>query len=204
MSARVDFYFDVVCPYAYLAHTQIERICEGAELRWKPILLGGLFRVIGAGDGPAPTMPAAKARLNLLDMQRWADRWAVALTMPAGHPRRTVLAMRAILASGDVPRAAKELFRRYWRDGLDVADEGVVTDALDAAGFDGAAVVARAQTQETKDALRAAVDEAAEAGAFGVPTFVVHRADRDPELIWGQDRLGFVRAAIEGRLGGEA
>jgi 2-hydroxychromene-2-carboxylate isomerase len=201
MSAKVDFYFDVVCPYAYLAHTQVERVCAGAELVWKPILLGGLFRVIGAGDGPMPGMPATKARLNLLDMHRWAARDNVPLNMPNAHPRRTVLAMRAILASGDVPRAAKELFRRYWRDGLDVSNPDVVADALDSAGFDGRAVVDRAEDPEIKRALRDAVDEAAAAGAFGVPTFVVHRPGADPELIWGQDRLHFVTAAIEGRLG---
>lgn len=200
MSARVDFYFDVVCPYAYLAHTQIERVAEGADLVYKPILLGGLFRVIGAGDGPMPGMAASKARLNLIDMHRWADRFQVPLRMPNAHPRRTVLAMRAILASGDVPRAAKELFRRYWRDGLDLANEEVVADALDSAGFDGRAVVARAGEPSIKDALRAAVDEAAEAGAFGVPTFVIHREGATPALVWGQDRLHFVSAAIEGRL----
>jgi len=48
--ATVAFYFDVVCPYAYLAHTQIEQLCEriGADLQWQPILLGGLFKTIGA------------------------------------------------------------------------------------------------------------------------------------------------------------
>ena len=131
--STVDFYFDVVCPYAYLAHTQVEAVCEraGAKLRWVPILLGGLFREVGAGEGPMSTMAEAKARLNVLDMQRWAEHWSVPLTLPEAHPRRTVLAMRAIIASGDVPRAASALFRRYWRDGLDVADDKLLLEVLD-------------------------------------------------------------------------
>jgi 2-hydroxychromene-2-carboxylate isomerase len=198
----VDFYFDVVCPYAYLAHTQIEALCRehGAELCWRPILLGGLFRVIGAGEGPNATMSPAKARLNLIDMQRWAAAWEVPLVMPRGHPRRTVLAMRAIIASSDVAQSAKALFRRYWVDGLDVSDESVVRDALDAAGLDGAEAVRRAADPAIKEALVRAVDEAAAAGAFGVPTFVVRREGEAPSLVWGQDRLHFVRAAIDGSL----
>ena len=202
MNATVDFYFDVVCPYAYLAHTQVERLCEthGAELRWRPILLGGLFRTIGAGDGPMPGMAESKARLNLLDMQRWADLWEVPFSMPESHPNRTVLAMRCVLASGDVPRAAKALYRAYWERGLDCSDPAVVEASLSDAGFDGAALTAQAEQPETKQALRDAVDEAARVGAFGVPTFVITRPDREPTLVWGQDRLDFVAKAIEGTL----
>jgi 2-hydroxychromene-2-carboxylate isomerase len=192
--AHVDFYFDVVCPYAYLAHTQIESFCHAARLSWKPILLGGLFRSIGAGDGPMPNMPEAKRAMNWLDMHRWAEHWNVPLVMPADHPRRTVLAMRTILAANDTARAAKALFRAYWCEGSDVSEEAVVARALDAAGFDGAALVERAPA--LKDELRHRTDEAAAAGAFGVPTFLVHREGHDPELIWGQDRLMFVEKLL--------
>lgn len=202
MNATVDFYFDVVCPYAYLAHGQIEGLCErhGATLRWRPILLGGLFRTVGAGDGPMPAMAASKARLNELDMRRWADLWRVPFTMPAGHPNRTVLAMRCVLASDDVPRAAKALFAAYWGEGRDCSKPEVVRQALDGAGLNGVALLAAAERPATKQALRDAVDEAAAVGAFGVPTFLVRRPDGEPALVWGQDRLDFVGAAIDGTL----
>jgi 2-hydroxychromene-2-carboxylate isomerase len=199
MTVRVDFIFDVVCPYAYLAHTQVEQVCEGVELNWHPILLGGLFRVIDAGDGPMPGMPPSKAELNRRDMFRWAEHWEVPLEMPKDHPRRSVLAMRCVIASGEVPRAAKALFGAYWGQGRDVADDSVVRVALDDAGFDGAALVAAASEPDTKQKLRDNTDAAAAAGAFGVPTFVVHASGQGtdgPELIWGQDRLHFVTDAI--------
>ncbi len=197
MSCRVDFHFDVVCPYAYLAHTQIEALCQrvAAELRWRPLLLGGVFQSIGAGNGPLAGMAAAKAAMNLRDMYRWAEHWGVPLSMPSGHPNRTVLAMRAIVAADDVARAAKALFVRYWRDGLDVSDPEVVRDALDAAGLPGEQLVSAADTPACKQALRDASDDAVRAGIFGVPSFVVHRDGREPELIWGQDRLHFVEKA---------
>ena len=70
---RVELYYDFSCPYAYLANTQVEALCErtGAELVWRPMLLGGVFRAIGRADGPV--LSPAKARLNVLDMHRWAD-----------------------------------------------------------------------------------------------------------------------------------
>jgi 2-hydroxychromene-2-carboxylate isomerase len=195
----VDFYFDVVCPYAYLAHTQIEALCRRTEvgLRWRPILLGGLFREVrGVGEGPMASMSAARARLNLLDMQRWAEHWDVPLVMPASHPNRTVLAMRTIVASDDVPRAAKALFAAYWAQGRDLSDPAEVSRALDGADFDGNALVAAAERPDIKLRLRERTDEAVAAGAFGVPSFVVRGTDADSDLLWGQDRLQFLEAAM--------
>lgn len=188
-------FYDIVCPYAYLASTQIEALAAraGAELVWKPFLLGGVFRAIGAPDRPAETMSAAKARHNLLDMHRWAEHWAVPLRMPMEHPRRTVLALRALLAAGDAPRprATHALFRAYWVDGLDVARPEVVRDVLQGVGLDGAACVAAADTPAIKDALRVLTDEATARGVFGAPAFFV-----GDELYWGQDRMQFVERAL--------
>src|SRR6185503_12473862 len=79
MSQRFTFYYDVVCPYAYLASTQIEAAAAraGGEIEWVPVLLGGIFRAIGQADVPAARMPAAKQHLNLLDMKRYADYYGV-------------------------------------------------------------------------------------------------------------------------------
>jgi len=199
---RVELFYDVVCPYAYLGHTQIEALCERmhAALVWKPFLLGGVFRAIGTPDVPADSMPESKARLNRLDMDRWAAHFGVPLRMPANHPRRTVLAMRAILASGDFPKASKALFRAYWVEARDVSQPEVVREALDGAGLDGAKCVEAASEPKIKDELRERTAEAASLGLFGVPAFLV-TGDGEaakPQLFWGQDRLHFVERALEG------
>lgn len=197
---QVDFYYDFSCPYAYLAHTQIEQLCEraGATLVWRPFLLGGVFRAIGAPMVPAETMPAAKSRLNDLDMVRWADHFGVPLNRPASHPNRTVLALRAAIASGDIPRASKAMFRAYWDRGLDISRPEVVRAALDEAGFDSAEILRRVEEPAVKDDLKARTDAAISAGVFGAPTFVVTAPGSSGDLLWGQDRLLFVEKALGG------
>lgn len=188
---EIRFFYDFVCPYAYLASTQIEAVAAaaGGYVTYQPMLLGGVFRAIGAPD--SPPMPPSKARLNDLDMERWAKRLGVPLVRPEGHPRRTVLALRAALATSDLRAATKALFGAYFRDGQDLEDPKVVAGALDGAGLDGAAAVDAAGTQAMKDELRHRTDEAVALGIFGAPTCVV-----GGELFWGQDRLDFVRHAV--------
>ncbi len=191
----VEFHYDLVCPYAYLASTQIEALAERSEatIEWRPFLLGGVFRAIGAADDPNAAMPKAKAEHNRRDMERWAAHFGVPLTMPAEHPRRTVLSLRALLAAGEEarPAATHALFAAYWARGEDVTDPEVVARVLTDAGVDGEACLERASHQAIKDELRSRTDEAAAAGVFGAPTFIV-----DGELFWGQDRLHFVEAAL--------
>ncbi len=178
------FYYDVVCPYAYLASTRIERLaarCD-ATVRWVPILLGGVLKAAGGPTDPNRVMSAARARMNLVDMHRYADHWAVTLNLPAEHPRRTVEAMRLLVGCPLEKRVmlTQELFRAYWVRGLDVSDRAVLDTIAELYRVDPAVI----DSAEAKQALYDSTAEASEAGVFGVPSFVV-----DGELIWGQDRM---------------
>ena len=199
---RVDFFYDFSCPYAYLAHTQIEAVCAraGAELCWRPMLLGGVFQAVGTVQVPFAVMSTAKARHNAFDMMRWADHFDVPLTIPATHPNRTVLALRALLAADEaaIPRASKALFAAYWVLGRDVAQPAVVREALDSVGLDGSALLVRADDPAIKAALRTRTDEAIARGVFGAPAFVVTAPGVAGDLFWGQDRLDFVEKALGG------
>jgi 2-hydroxychromene-2-carboxylate isomerase len=187
----IELYYDFSCPYAYLASTQIRQLAEraGAELVYKPFLLGGVLKALGAPDvtGIGP----ARARVNGLDMHRWADHWGVVLSMPPGHPNRTVLALRAALASEDLERASHALFSAYWAEGKDLSDPAVVSGALSCAGFDGEKLLIRAEHEDVKRELHARTDEAIARGVFGAPTCFVAG-----EKFWGQDRLDFVARAL--------
>jgi 2-hydroxychromene-2-carboxylate isomerase len=191
---EVEFWYDVVCPYAYLASTQIERVAKdaGARVVYSPFLLGGVFRALGVPDDVNAAMPEAKRRHNARDMRRWAEWLDVPLSVPPEHPRSTVLALRSILACGEAhfASASHALFRAYWVHGLDVNDPEIVREVLDANDLHGPAVD-RANDPEIKSELRTRTERAVERGVFGAPTFFV-----DGELFWGQDRLDFVARAL--------
>jgi 2-hydroxychromene-2-carboxylate isomerase len=192
---EVEFWYDIVCPYAYLGSTQVERVAReaGATVRWEPFLLGGLFRALDVPTNLAASISEAKRRYNARDLERWADWLGVPLRVPPEHPRRTVLALRALLAAGEAGRVAAThaLYRAYWVQGRDVADPSVVRAVFDEAGLDGEACVARASRPEIKDELHRRTRRAVERGVFGAPTFFVGDA-----MFWGQDRLNFVARAL--------
>jgi 2-hydroxychromene-2-carboxylate isomerase len=193
------FYFDVVCPYAYLAFTQIERVARegGANLHYRPVLLGGLFKSIGSAQRPVDHMPPEKVRMNAIDLSRWASLRGVKVEWPAGHPRRSVEAMRLCTAARSDEKllvaVAGDLYRSYWGSGSDIADRQFLDEVARRHGIDPAAI----DSDDAKNQLRATTDEALAAGAFGVPTFVVVRGERR-DMFWGQDRLHFVEKALSG------
>lgn len=196
MADSFDFWFDFSCPYAYLASTQVEALASrvGAEMRAKPMLLGGVFRAVEQPQNLAATLKPAKALHMRDDLRRFAARWDVPLVFPAGHPIRTVTALRCLLVVGaPYMPLAHAFFRAYWVDGVDLSSDAGVASVLTREGHDAAAVLERTQHPEFKDALRALTDEAIEAGVFGAPACVV-----DGEVFWGQDRLQDVERALGG------
>jgi 2-hydroxychromene-2-carboxylate isomerase len=193
----LDFWFDYSCPYAYLASTQVEALASrtGARLVYRPMLLGGVFAANGTPQKLFATLSPAKASHNARDLQRWADLWGVPLTMPAGHPLRTVEALRATVASGVDPRVVHGFYRAYWIDGRGPSEDATLRDVLGAAGHDPATVLASITTPEAKDDLRRRTDEAIALGIFGAPAFVVD----GQRMYWGQDRMHFVERDLRGR-----
>jgi 2-hydroxychromene-2-carboxylate isomerase len=190
----LDFWFDYSCPYAYLGSTQVEALAAraGAALRYCPMLLGGVFRAVHTPQNLSEVLSPAKKRHNGLDMLRWAEVFGVPLHMPAGHPFRTVEALRATLATGIDPKVVHGFYCAYWIDGRAPSEEATMRDVLSAAGHDPGAVLSRLDA--FKDDLRVRTDRAIALGIFGAPAFVV---DGD-QLFWGQDRLLFVEKALAG------
>lgn len=192
----LEFWFDFSCPYAYVASTRVEALARrvSARLEVRPMLLGGVFKARGTPQNLSETLAPAKARHNLADMQRQARAAGVPLVVPAGHPLRTVEALRAVLAAGEpfMPLAHR-FYRAYWAEGRDIGRREVVAAVVGEAGLDVEEVLARAGSEEVKAELRRRTDEAVARGIFGVPTMFVGE-----DLYWGADRLDMVEAALGG------
>jgi 2-hydroxychromene-2-carboxylate isomerase len=192
----VDFYFDYISPYAYLAAVEIPALCKrhGAELRLHPVLFAGLLGHWGQ-RGPAEIPP--KAMHTIRDVLRSALLSGTPCTMPKHHPFNPLVALRASLpqvAGDDQLRVMQSIFDMGWRRGGDLGSDDEIRAALDAAGLDGAALLAAGASPECKQALRHETDEAIARGVFGVPTMIV--AD---ELFWGYDQLRFLELYLQGQ-----
>ncbi len=197
----LELWFDFSCPYAYLASRRAPKL--GTAIDWRPMLLGGIFRGLGTGDGPMATLSPAKAAHNLHDMHRWADLFGEPFRMPAGHPMRTVRALRVLLAlpRDRWPGAIEAIFAAYWQRGEDVAQDDVIAGAVRGSGVPADDVVAalrRAGDPDIKEELRRRTDEALALGIFGAPAWIARREGREPILVWGQDRMPWIEAILAG------
>ncbi|MDH4565305.1 2-hydroxychromene-2-carboxylate isomerase [Pseudomonas sp. BN414] len=195
MTKTVEFFFDLGSPASYLAWTQLPGICArtGATLRYRPMLLGGVFQATG---NASPAAVPAKARHTMIDMQRFARRYEVPMHFNPFFPINTLTLMRAAIGvqMRQPERFAAYLnamFRALWQDKRNLGDPAVLASVLQEAGFDPQALLALVGDQEVKDALKAATEEAVKRGVFGAPTCFVGE-----EMYFGQDRLDFVEEAL--------
>lgn len=192
---KITFYYDIVCPYAYIASQRIRAVAArcGATVVWTPVLLGGIYKSIDAPQVPSQTWSAAKARLGALDLHRQADYHGVSLRFPAEHPRRSVSAMRLLVGVEGPEREALShaLYQAYWVDGADISDRGVLDEIARRHGVDPAII----DSPQTRAALFETTAAAVADGAFGVPSMVV-----DGVMWWGQDRLHLVEHALTGGM----
>jgi 2-hydroxychromene-2-carboxylate isomerase len=191
----VEFYFDFGSPAAYLAWTQLPRICAeaGATLVFKPMLLGGVFQATG-NQSPAAVRP--KGRYVRHDLERHAHRYGVPFAFNPHFPINTLLLMRGATAMQmHEPERfgafVAAVYRAIWVEGRNLNDPAVVGEVLQAAGFDAATMLARTAEPAVKDRLKDVTQEAIDRGVFGAPTMFV-----GDQMYWGQDRLDFVQEAL--------
>lgn len=189
MADPIEFWFDFVSPYGYVASERIEAIAAkaGRKLIWRPFLLGAIFKVSGAQ--PLTQLPAMKSDYSKHDFERSARQFGIPYKMPPGFPASTVGAARCYYWAElrDAAKAANfvhRCYRGYFADGRDISKVDVVADIAAASGFPREEALAGMNDQVIKDRLKAVVDEAIQRGIFGSPFIVV-----DGEKFWGADRL---------------
>ena len=196
----LEFWFDYASPYAYLAAAQIPALAArtGSPLRWRPLLLGALFRAVGQADVPLFAMNPARQAYQGVELSRAARWWGTPFRFNPHFPLRTVLPLRLTLAAEAAGHAPGPLilatFRAAWAEERDIAQPDTLAALLAACRLP-ADLLDQAATQ--KDALFAANAEAQARGVFGVPTCFVRTPARD-WMFWGQDRLGPVESCLRG------
>ena len=189
MNSPIDFYFDFLSPYGYLAATQIEDIAAryDREAEWYPFLLGVTVMNV-MGMKPIMETPL-KSDYALIDRPRMAKLLGVKLVIPDMEGVNSVAASRAYYWQREkdpalATKLALRLFRRLWVDGKDITEAEAVIEEAEALGIDGAALSEGLKDSRVKALLRDAVDKAVARKVFGAPYFIV-----DDEPIWGLDRL---------------
>ena len=195
MPKTVEFFFDFGSPTSYLAWTQLPRLAAqaGAQLLWRPMLLGGVFKATG---NASPVMVPAKGRWMQQDMARWARRHGVPLVMNPHFPINTLTLMRGaaglqLRQPADFERYVETVYRAMWEAPCNMGDPAVLSQVLQRAGFDVEALLALVNDAEVKARLVANTEEAVARGVFGAPTMFVGE-----QMFFGQDRLDFVREAL--------
>ncbi len=197
--APVDFYFEFSSPYGYIASQLAEDFEKriGRELRWRPMLLGPVFKL--TGQAPLIEVPM-KGEYSKKDFPRSARMHKVPYKHPSKFPIGTVGALRAFYWVWDrdpmrARKLAKALYKAYFADGIDISAPQAVIDIAKQVGVDAAALAAALEDPALKDRAKREVEGAIAAGVFGSPFFIV-----DGEPFWGVDRMPMVEDWI--RTGG--
>jgi len=191
----IDFYFDFVSPYAYLAWTRIADLGArvGDDIEPVPVLFAGMLNALGT-KGPAE-VPPRRAYL-FKNVLRAAHRAGVKVEPPPAHPFNPLLALRiaALPLERDLRvRIIDALYDAAWAGGDGIEGAERITAVLQQAGIDAAPLLTRAATSEAKDRLRQNTEAALARGAFGVPTMFI-----DGEMFFGFDSFPEIEAYARG------
>ena len=190
----VDFIFDFASPNAYLVHRVLPDIAKrtGATFNYLPCLLGGIFRATG---NQAPMVQNAnikhKNAYEMLEFQRFVTKHRLAkFKMNPHFPVSSLILMRAAIAAeadGRLMEYVEAMMCHMWEAPKKMDDPAVSAAAMTESGFDGPALLARAQDEAVKKKLMENTEAAVARGVFGIPTLFV-----GSEMFFGKERLGQV------------
>lgn len=196
MSAPIDFYFDFSSPYGYFMSEKIDALAArfGRQVRWRPFLLGAVYKLTGAKALPSLPM---KGPYSVRDFERSARFLGLNCRIPSAFPVATQHAARAFYwldeQDSDLARRfAQAVLRAYFVDDRDISQAETVLDVAASLGVDRTALAAALEDDVVKARLRAECDAAIEGGVFGSPYVVI-----DGEPFWGVDRLPQIERWLE-------
>ena len=189
-SAAIDFWFDFISPYGYLASLRIDELAarHGRDVHWHPLLLGvTVLKVMGL----RPLMETPLKRdYAPREVVRYARRHRVTIARALDAPPMNPLPAGRVFAwlLRHAPVQAKAFARRalhdYWARGIELDRPDALRAAASAAGLE-PSLIDRALADGSASALlRAEVESAIGRGVFGSPFVIV-----DGEPFFGVDKF---------------
>ena len=188
MTKSIDFYFDFISPYAYLAHKRViqtEKL-NNIKFLYRPILLGGLHNL-------RKITPAAhidvKKKFTVYDCEIVAKKFNIKFKFNKKFPINTLNLMRGVLVIDEIKRKKyiENFFDAYWSANLDLSNKNIVESILEKLEINSINFFKKINEQQTKDLLKKLTQDAYNKEIFGAPTFIVNK-----KLFWGQDRFDYV------------
>ncbi len=186
---KLTFWFEFASTYSYLSAMRIEELAAqaGAQIAWKPFLLGPIFKAQGWDTSPFNLYPA-KGRYMVRDIERIAGMRGLGFRLPDPFPQNGLSAARLALVGLEIgwgPAFIKGVYTAQFVHGRNIASQDTLATELQSVGADVGAALDRADAPEIRAKLRANTEEAQAAGIFGAPSFTTGSG----ELFWGDDRL---------------
>ena len=185
MTKEVEFYFDFISPYAYLAYKKIQSLPNDIKIKYKPVLLGALHNLEGI---TAPAFIKPKLKHMISDCDLIANKNKSNFIWNSKFPINSLSVMRGYLFINAENRELylNVMFDAYWKDNLDISNEKILKNLLEKCKINSIKFFDGIKDLKIKDELKSITQEAHDKGIFGAPTFVVNN-----KIFWGQDRLEF-------------
>ena len=187
MSDHIDFYFDIISPYSYIAHKKIKKITENKKItfNYKPILLGGLHNLAGIS---APAFNKFKMKNMQSDCELISKKNDISFKWNLKFPINSLSIMRGYLQVNEDQKKdyLDTFFDAYWKDNLDLSLENELCKLLNFLNIDTEIFFKEIKHQSIKDNLKELTSDAFKKEVFGAPTFIVKN-----KIFWGQDRLEY-------------
>ena len=187
MTKSIDFYFDFISPYSYLAHKKIIKLKQknNINFNYKPILLGGLHNLQGI---TAPAFIKSKLKHMISDCDLIAKKDKSNFIWNSKFPINSLNIMRGYLLINNENKDLylNIIFDAYWKDNLDISNEEILKSLLRKCKIDPDNFFKVIKDTKIKEELKIVTQEAHSKEVFGAPTFIVNN-----KLFWGQDRLEF-------------
>tara|TARA_B100000963_G_scaffold154791_1_gene134746 strand:+ start:479 stop:1057 length:579 start_codon:yes stop_codon:yes gene_type:complete len=189
MSNHLDFYFDIISPYAYIAHRKILKY-KNTVFNYKPIFLGGLHNLAGIN---APAFNRYKMKNMVNDCNLVSEKNNIKFKWNTNFPINSLSIMRGYLCVANEKKNdyLNCFFDAYWKDDLDLSKKEIISKLLSKLNINSDEFFASIKEQSIKDKLKKLTTDAFNKEVFGAPTFIINN-----KIFWGQDRLEYALEEI--------